>query len=71
MASFRSDPRVGSGRRRDPPYAAGLNKRRLWKIWRTLLWGRSIENMALAVSTQNMVETGNPGIAFVAAPELP
>ena len=30
---------------------------------------RSIENLALVVSTQNMVEPGGRGLAFVTAPE--
>jgi hypothetical protein len=47
----------------------GLNRRRLWESWRTLLWARTIENLALVASTQNMVEPGGRGLAFVVAPE--
>ena len=48
---------------------AGLNKRRLWGGLRPLLGARSIENLALVVSTHNMVEPSGRGLAFVAAPE--
>src|SRR5204862_4242074 len=48
---------------------AGLDKGRLWETWRTLLWARAIENLALVVSTQNMVSTDHRGLAIVAAPE--
>jgi hypothetical protein len=69
LTGFRSDPRDGAARRRDLRYPVGLNKRRLWETWRTLLWARSIENLALVVSTQNMGEPGGRGLAFVTAPE--
>jgi predicted amidohydrolase len=48
---------------------AGLNKRKLWDTWRALLWARAIENLALVVSTQNMVAQDDRGLAIVAAPE--
>jgi predicted amidohydrolase len=48
---------------------AGLNKRRLWETWRTLLWARAIENLALVVSTQNLLNAADRGLAIVAAPE--
>ena len=48
---------------------AGVNKRRLWESWRTLLYARAIENLALVVSTQNMVEPTDRGLALIAAPE--
>jgi predicted amidohydrolase len=48
---------------------AGVNKRRLWETWRTLLWARAIENLALVVSTQNMFAADDRGLAMVAAPE--
>jgi len=48
---------------------AGLPKRRLWDTWRTLLWARAIENLALVVSTQNMVAPHDRGLAMIAAPE--
>ncbi len=48
---------------------AGLDKRRLWDTWRTLLWARAIENLAVVVSTQNMATPEDRGLAIVAAPE--
>lgn len=48
---------------------AGMNKQRLWETWRTLLWARAIENLALVVSTQNLVRPDDRGLAIVAAPE--
>jgi predicted amidohydrolase len=48
---------------------AGMNKQRLWETWRTLLWARAIENLALVVSTQNMQDPSDRGLAIVAAPE--
>jgi predicted amidohydrolase len=44
---------------------AGMDKRRLWETWRTLLWARAIENLALVVSTQNLVTHQNRGLAIV------
>ena len=37
--------------------------------WRALLWARAIENLAVVVSTQNMVSARDRGLAIVAAPE--
>ncbi|MFZ2004874.1 MAG: carbon-nitrogen hydrolase family protein [Stellaceae bacterium] len=48
---------------------AGLDKRRLWETWRTLLWARAIENLAIVVSTQNLLSHGNRGLAIVTSPE--
>jgi predicted amidohydrolase len=48
---------------------AGLYKRKLWSTWRNLLWSRAIENLAVVVSTQNMVAPGDRGLALVATPE--
>jgi len=48
---------------------AGLDKGRLWETWRTLLWARAIENLALVVSTQNLLTPEDRGLAIVAAPE--
>ncbi len=48
---------------------AGLNKRKLWDTWRALLWARAIENLALVVSTQNMVAADDRGLAIIATPE--
>jgi predicted amidohydrolase len=47
---------------------AGDDKRRLWQTWRTLVWARAIENLAVVVTTQN-VFGDEPGLAMVAAPE--
>ncbi|MBV9824637.1 MAG: carbon-nitrogen hydrolase family protein [Alphaproteobacteria bacterium] len=48
---------------------AGLDKGRLWETWRTLLWARAIENLAVVVSTQNLLSADNRGLAIVASPE--
>jgi predicted amidohydrolase len=48
---------------------AGLDKKRLWETWRTLLWARAIENLALVVSTQNLLGAQDRGLSIVAAPE--
>src|SRR5437764_15146719 len=33
---------------------AGKDKRTLWATWRTLIWARAIENLALVVTTTNL-----------------
>ncbi len=48
---------------------AGTDKRRLWETWRTLLFARAIENLAVVVSTQNLLTEKDRGLAFVATPE--
>src|SRR5258707_10648102 len=48
---------------------AGKDKRSLWATWRTLLWARAIENLALVVTTQNLFDHGERGLAMVATPE--
>jgi len=48
---------------------AGIDKRRLWATWRTLIWARAIENLAIVVTTQNLFHHGERGLAMVAAPE--
>jgi len=48
---------------------AGLDKRRLWETWRTLLWARAIENLALVVSTQNLLGAADRGLSIVTSPE--
>jgi predicted amidohydrolase len=48
---------------------AGKDKNRLWATWRTLLWARAIENLAIVVTTQNLFHHGERGLAMVAAPE--
>ena len=67
LAGFRSDRRAGAAR--PPGYPAGLNKRRLWGDLADTLVARSIENLALVVSTHSTVEPRDRGLAFVAAPE--
>jgi predicted amidohydrolase len=48
---------------------AGTDKRLLWATWRTLIWARAIENLAVMVTTQNLFHHGERGLAMVAAPE--
>ena len=48
---------------------AGTDKNRLWATWRTLIWARAIENLAIVVTTQNMFNHEERGLAMVAAPE--
>ncbi len=48
---------------------AGVDKRRLWATWRTLIWARAIENLALVVTTQNLFSHSDRGLAMVASPE--
>jgi predicted amidohydrolase len=48
---------------------AGTDKRLLWATWRTLIWARAIENLAVVVTTQNLFHHGERGLAMVAAPE--
>ena len=48
---------------------AGKDKGRLWATWRTLIWARAIENLAVVVTTQNLFHHGERGLAMVAAPE--
>jgi predicted amidohydrolase len=48
---------------------AGLDKRRLWKTWRTRLRARAIENLAIVVSTQNLINHANRGRAVITSPQ--
>jgi predicted amidohydrolase len=48
---------------------AGKDKGRLWATWRTLIWARAIENLAVVVTTQNLFDHGERGLAMVATPE--
>jgi len=48
---------------------AGKDKRKLWATWRTLIWARAIENLAVVVTTQNLFHHGERGLAMVALPE--
>lgn len=48
---------------------AGVDKKRLWPTWRTLIWARAIENLALVVTTQNLFTPEERGLVMVAGPE--
>jgi predicted amidohydrolase len=48
---------------------AGIDKGRVWATWRTLIWARAIENLAVVVTTQNLFDHGQRGLAMVATPE--
>jgi predicted amidohydrolase len=48
---------------------AGKDKGRLWATWRTLIWARAIENLAVVVTTQNLFDHNERGLAMVATPE--
>ena len=48
---------------------AGKDKKTLWATWRTLIWARAIENLAVVVTTQNLFNHQERGLAMVAGPE--
>jgi predicted amidohydrolase len=48
---------------------AGTHKRKLHEGWRTLLYARAIENLAIVVSTQNLLNDKQRRLAIVATPE--
>jgi predicted amidohydrolase len=48
---------------------AGIDKRQLWATWRALIFARAIENLAVVVTTQNLFDHGERGLAMVASPE--
>jgi predicted amidohydrolase len=48
---------------------AGKDKGKLWATWRNLIWARAIENLAIVVTTQNLFNHSERGLAMVAAPE--
>ena len=48
---------------------AGKDKNLLWATWRTLIWARAIENLAIVVTTQNLFRHEERGLAMVAGPE--
>jgi predicted amidohydrolase len=48
---------------------AGVDKNRLWATWRTLIFARAIENLAIVVTTQNLFDHSQRGLAMVAGPE--
>ncbi len=47
----------------------GADKNKLWATWRTLIWARAIENLAVVVTTQNLFDKSQRGMAMVATPE--
>src|SRR5215468_4136 len=49
--------------------AAGKDKNKLWATWRALIWARAIENLAIVVTTQNLFDHSERGLAMVASPE--
>ncbi len=48
---------------------AGKDKKTLWATWRTLIWARAIENLAIVVTTQNLFDHAERGLAMMAALE--
>lgn len=48
---------------------AGVDKQRLWPTWRNLIWSRAIENLAIVVTTQNLFDPAERGLAMIATPE--
>jgi predicted amidohydrolase len=48
---------------------AGIDKLRLWASWRNLIWSRAIENLAVTITTQNLFDSSQRGLAMVATPE--
>ena len=48
---------------------AGTEKNLLWDSWRHLIWARAIENLAIVVTTQNLFDASDRGLAMVATPE--
>jgi predicted amidohydrolase len=48
---------------------AGIDKRRLWATWRNLIWARATENLAAVITTQNLFDARERGLAMVAMPE--
>jgi predicted amidohydrolase len=41
----------------------------LWATWRTLVSARAIENLAIVVTTQNLFDHSERGLAMIAGPE--
>ena len=37
----------------------GVDKLKLWDTWRNLIWSRSIENLAITITTQNLIKKDN------------
>ena len=47
----------------------GVDKNKLRATWRNLIWSRAIENLAVVVTTQNLFDKSQRGLAMVATPE--
>jgi predicted amidohydrolase len=48
---------------------AGIDKKKLWAAWRNLIWARATENLAVVITTQNLFDETERGLAMVAQPE--
>jgi predicted amidohydrolase len=48
---------------------AGIDKKKLWTVWRNLIWARASENLAVVITTQNLFDESERGLAMVAQPE--
>jgi predicted amidohydrolase len=48
---------------------AGIDKKKLWAAWRNLIWARATENLAVVITTQNLFDPSERGLAMVAQPE--
>jgi predicted amidohydrolase len=48
---------------------AGIDKKKLWAAWRNLIWARATENLAVVITTQNLFDRSERGLAMVAQPE--
>ena len=48
---------------------AGIDKKKLWDAWRNLIWARATENLAVVITTQNLFDESERGLAMVAYPE--
>src|SRR5262249_57392402 len=48
---------------------AGIDKNKLWATWRTLIWARAIENLAIVVTTQNLFDHSQRRLPIVPSPQ--
>ncbi len=48
---------------------AGTDKKKLWTVWRNLIWARASENLCVVATTQNLFDPSEKGLAMVAQPE--
>jgi hypothetical protein len=48
---------------------AGIDKKKLWAAWRNLIWARATEDLAVVITTQNLFDSSQRGLAMVAQPE--